>query len=200
VTTETTTETTDEKIIEFRAAAELRPARRSAFVRSDRWVIWEMPDGRIDEGDEAAYRAARDSLPEEDRGEVNAVWTDVEMGAFKKSVVTDATIRIGRSIGDDVIVDGKVSMDMAFYQGAYQMALLLHNVQSWVGPMFRDANGGAVPCRPDSINRLDPGDPLVQRVVQSLMRRNGAGRRSPDPNSRGASGSSGAGSASSTAG
>lgn len=181
-----------------------RAPRPSAFVTSERWVIWELPDGTIGEGAEEAFRGLRDSTPEEDRDQISAIWTPAEMGAMKRAAVMDATIRLGRSmqdLGDGEGAMASAGLDMAFHQGAYQMALLRHNILRWQGAKFQDDNGGPIQLTQANIDRLNAHDPLIQRALQSIGRRNPLnGRASPDPKSpAGAATSSSAGGSSSTA-
>lgn len=57
--------------------------------------------------------------------------------------------------------------DMAMDVGAFQVALLVLNVLDWQGPSFV-----GVPCVPTNIERLDPSEPLVQRVLTEIGERN----------------------------
>ena len=52
--------------------------------------------------------------------------------------------------------------------GAWQSALLVHNIVAWQGPSF-----GVVPVSRDNILALDPREPLVQRVIAEISERNG---------------------------
>jgi hypothetical protein len=54
-----------------------------------------------------------------------------------------------------------------FNVGAYQTALLVHNVLAWHGPSF---TGFA--CTPENIAALDPDQPLVKIVVDAISDRN----------------------------
>ncbi len=51
--------------------------------------------------------------------------------------------------------------------GAYNKALLVHNIVKWEGPDFK-----GVPCTPENILALDPNEPLVKKVQQELAARN----------------------------
>jgi len=51
--------------------------------------------------------------------------------------------------------------------GAWQSALLVHNIVAWQGPSF-----GVVPVTRDNILALDPREPLVQRVINEISERN----------------------------
>lgn len=57
--------------------------------------------------------------------------------------------------------------DVQFDIGAYQIALLAHNILAWQGPAFA---GHA--CVAASIETLNPDEPLVQRVLQEISDRN----------------------------
>jgi hypothetical protein len=75
--------------------------------------------------------------------------------------------------------------------GAYNIALLVHNIVRWEGPAFVDAQGRPVPCTPANIERLDSDEPLVDAVMAEINRRN-KGRDDQDPKSPSASGTAGA--------
>lgn len=51
--------------------------------------------------------------------------------------------------------------------GSYNLALLIHNITSWVGPDF-----DSVPCDREHIEKLDPQDPLLDRVLEEITNRN----------------------------
>jgi hypothetical protein len=57
--------------------------------------------------------------------------------------------------------------DVEFDVGAYQTALLIHNVLGWHGPAFV-----GVACTPENIAMLDPDEPLVQTVADEITSRN----------------------------
>ena len=57
--------------------------------------------------------------------------------------------------------------DVDFDVGAYQIALLVHNIVGWQGPAF-----AGVACTPANIERLDPDEPLVAKVIQEIGERN----------------------------
>ena len=56
---------------------------------------------------------------------------------------------------------------MEFNVGAYQTALLVHNVLGWHGPAFV-----GVACTAENIATLDPDEPLVKVVVDEITNRN----------------------------
>ena len=63
---------------------------------------------------------------------------------------------------------GKGEKDnVEFNVGAYQTALLVHNVLGWHGPSF-----GGYACTPENIAALDPDVPLVKLVVDAITDRN----------------------------
>lgn len=53
--------------------------------------------------------------------------------------------------------------------GAYQLALLTHNIVNWAGPSF-----DGVACTHAAIGALDPEEPLVVLALRSIQRRNRA--------------------------
>lgn len=57
--------------------------------------------------------------------------------------------------------------DVQFDIGAYQIALLVHNILAWQGPAFV----GHL-CSQASIETLNPEEPLVQKVLQEISDRN----------------------------
>jgi hypothetical protein len=54
-----------------------------------------------------------------------------------------------------------------FNVGAYQTALLVHNILGWHGPSF-----AGVACTAENITMLDPDQPLVKLVVDAISDRN----------------------------
>lgn len=62
---------------------------------------------------------------------------------------------------------GKGASDVEFDVGAYQVALLVHNILGWQGPSF-----AGVACVPANIETLDTDEPLVKEVVQAISDRN----------------------------
>ena len=63
---------------------------------------------------------------------------------------------------------GKTTTNLHF--GAYQVALLQHNIVAWSGPAF-----AGMACTPENVSRLDPDEPLVVRVLEEIARRNPLG-------------------------
>jgi hypothetical protein len=57
--------------------------------------------------------------------------------------------------------------EMQYDVGAYQVALMTHNVLAWQGPSF-----AGVACTAQNIARLDPAEPLVKRTLQEIVERN----------------------------
>ena len=56
---------------------------------------------------------------------------------------------------------------LSFDVGAYQIALLVHNIKRWEGPSFK-----GVPCSPENIEQIDADDPLAKRVLEEIALRN----------------------------
>lgn len=57
--------------------------------------------------------------------------------------------------------------DVQFDIGAYQIALLVHNILDWQGPAF-----AGYACLAANIETLNPDEPLVQRALQEISDRN----------------------------
>jgi hypothetical protein len=85
----------------------------------------------------------------------------------KMDFATQARV-LDSSIGIDA---GKGTPEFSFFRG--RTALLEHNILDWSGPDFIDPDTGlAYPCTAENIRRLDPGEPLVAKVLDELDRRN----------------------------
>lgn len=64
---------------------------------------------------------------------------------------------------------------MDLHIGAYNVALMAHNIKRWEGPSF---DGTA--CTTDNVRRLDPDQAIVEAVLAEIQRRNPPrGRRDP---------------------
>src|SRR4051794_17817260 len=89
----------------------------------------------------------------------------------RNKVVGDAAKviqRQGASRRDRRRSKGKGEKDnVEFNVGAYQTALLVHNVLGWHGPSFV-----GVACTPENIATLDPDVALVKVVVDAISDRN----------------------------
>lgn len=79
-------------------------------------------------------------------------------------------IRAKMSVGVRAKVEDAIAMadgGTAKNIGSYILALLENNILAWEGPDFE-----GVPCTVENIRRLDPDDPLVQKVRDEIARRN----------------------------
>jgi hypothetical protein len=104
----------------------------------------------------------------------NTVYIRPRMSFGIQQKVASAMLRLADA-------DNEQGMSSSYDLGAYQTAMMTHNVVGWEGPAFRDERGQAIPCTPANILRLDPDEPLVKRVLQELTERN-TPKASPDPN------------------
>lgn len=102
----------------------------------------------------------------------NTVWIRAKMDVATKGVVQDEIAAVGTGDADSVEI----------HTGSYNTALLVHNILDWEGPAFVDEGGRPVRCTPQHIKRLDPDEPLVDKVLEEIQRRN-LRPESPDPNS-----------------
>jgi hypothetical protein len=66
------------------------------------------------------------------------------------------------------------------------IAMLTYNIVGWSGPDF-----DSVACTPENIRRLDPDQPIVEKTLDEITRRNT--KASPNPKSAGINGSTSAG-------
>lgn len=62
--------------------------------------------------------------------------------------------------------------------GAYNLALMKLNIVGWEGPAFKGLS-----FKPDLIEDLDPDEPLVEKVLEEINRRNTKSKDAPSPNS-----------------
>ena len=97
-----------------------------------------------------------ESVPFEER---NTIFIKPKMDYGTQQKVTDALAHITAS--QDGKGQGRLNM------GAYNCALLHHNIIRWQGPGFQ-----AMPCTPENIDRLDPDLPLLDRVLEEINKRN----------------------------
>jgi hypothetical protein len=65
--------------------------------------------------------------------------------------------------------------EASFDVGAYQVALLVHNVLAWSGPSFV-----GVACTATTIEQLNPDESLVARVLEEVAERNGGSQAADD--------------------
>jgi hypothetical protein len=54
------------------------------------------------------------------------------------------------------------------------IAMLVYNIVGWAGPLF-----DGVPCTPENIRRLDPDQPVVEKAIEEITRRNTKAAPSP---------------------
>jgi hypothetical protein len=111
-------------------------------------------------------------LPE---SEADAIYIKPKMDFGTKQRVMSEAVHLSQANG--VEMGGGMRMDIQI--GAYQTALLVHNVVRWSGPSFQD-----VACEKANILRLDPDEPLVEKVLREIGSRNAEKKRRPesDPN------------------
>lgn len=63
--------------------------------------------------------------------------------------------------------DRREKNEVEFDVGAYQTALLVHNVLGWAGPAFK-----GFACTPENIAALDPDEALVKLAIDEITNRN----------------------------
>lgn len=101
----------------------------------------------------------------------NTIYIKAKMDAATKAAVQDEI----RAKGDSA-----ETLEMRGL-GSYRLLLLIHNIVTWEGPDFADAQGRVVPCTRANISRLDPSNPLVELVAERIGELN-TEPESPDPN------------------
>lgn len=101
-----------------------------------------------------------DDVPPEQR---NIIYIKAKMDVGTQNRMLSAILKVREETGDE---DGT---NMSYDLGAYYIALLRHNIVKWEGPAFQ-----GVPCTPENIERLDPDEPLVERVLERLNESNTA--------------------------
>ena len=70
------------------------------------------------------------------------------------------------------------SMEIGFDLAAANLALLTNNIVRWSGPDF-----DSMPCNAENIGRIDPDDPLLDKVLTEINERNPQGQKSPNASS-----------------
>lgn len=78
---------------------------------------------------------------------------------IKQQVISSAVKLVGKPGSDDA----QQNIDV----GAYQAALLVHNIVGWEGPSFR-----GVKCTEENILEMNPDDALVEKVLDEIGKRN----------------------------
>jgi len=95
----------------------------------------------------------------------------------KMDVATDARVKseLVKMAGDN--------KTMEMHLGENQLALLIHNIVRWEGPDL-----GMMPCTPENIRKLDPTEPHIEKVLETIAARNKR-KVAPNPKSPIAAGS-----------
>jgi hypothetical protein len=163
------------------------------FVDDKKVACYQTIEGEVGALDYDAFLTWRKGLADVERDGLNVIWIISKMGFKKRRLVGDALTRIEARQGGAEDAASDRGATSAATIGAYQVALMHHNILSWEGPAF-----AGVPCTEKNIDRLDAEESLVAFVIDQIRQRNET-RPSPDPKSAGASGSSVAGAVASTA-
>lgn len=121
---------------------------------------------------------SEDKVPvflEDDPEHIIYIRPKMNVGVYNRAMSKMATISASASTQDT-----SIGLDI----GAYNLALLTSNILGWAGPDF-----DSVPCTPENIERLDPDDPLLDRVLAEINRRNQPSKGDKSPNSSSVNGS-----------
>jgi len=98
----------------------------------------------------------------------NTIYIKAKMDLATRAAVQDEIAARGMGSTDEVEVRGI---------GSYRLALLAHNIVGWEGPAFE-----GVRCNRANILRLEPDDPLVEKVAAEIGERNAPKETPADPN------------------
>lgn len=94
----------------------------------------------------------------------NIIWIKPRMDVGTTSMVQSAMVSINMQANGTGRADNtSIRMDI----GAYNLALMIHNFVRWEGPGFE-----GLPCNAENIKRLEQDDPLVEKALQEINRRN----------------------------
>jgi len=102
--------------------------------------------------------------PKDITPEIDVIFIRPKMDFGTKQKVIGAATKI---IQGQKAKRGKDAQTVDIDVGAYNMALLTHNILGWQGPSF-----ASVSCTPSNIAMLDQDEPLVGRVLQEINDRN----------------------------
>lgn len=98
----------------------------------------------------------------------DAIYIRPKMSFAQRERAEDAVRAISGTVGG--------AASVAVNIGAYRIALLHINVLDWEGPSFQ-----GVKCTPENIDRLDPDEPLIERVMEEIANRNPMGGKRAAP-------------------
>jgi len=99
----------------------------------------------------------------------DTIYVKARMDFETQSRVRDALARFGTSSnGEEIMVT----------LGAQNLALMVHNIVAWEGPGFTDAAGRPVPCTRENVGRLDPDEPIIDKVLAKINELNAPRDRS----------------------
>lgn len=104
---------------------------------------------------------------------------DTENVIYIKPKMDYATITRVRSAvvaarSDNGAANLRINLDLV----AANLALLVNNIVRWSGPDFDN-----MPCTEENIGRIDPDDPLLDKVLAEINKRNPQGGKSPNESS-----------------
>ncbi len=88
-------------------------------------------------------------------GDPHIIYIKPRMDLATRNKVKDALVQVGSN--------GTANASI----GAYETALLQHNIVGWSGPEF-----DGVDCTPANIARLDPTEALLQKALEEIGTRN----------------------------
>ena len=93
----------------------------------------------------------------------DTIYIRAKMSVLVRGLVNDELVAKGLGSREEMSARGI---------GSYRMALLVHNIVAWEGPGFVGESGKPIACTRANIERLDPNDPLIERVWDEITERN----------------------------
>ena len=103
----------------------------------------------------------------------NTIWIKSKMDYGTETAVTTEAARLNR--GGDLLL-----------KRPYELALLLHNIKRWEGPLFTGPDGRVTDCDRQHISQFDPNHPLIPKVLAEIDRLNAPPTAPPAVSSNGA--------------
>lgn len=111
-------------------------------------------------------------VPVQVEGDPNTIYIKPKMDYGTRQRVSGTAARFRAT------TESGATPEAEFDLGAYNIALLTHNIVGWEGPDFE-----GVECTPENIERLDPDDALLDEVLRQINDRN-VSKAVTSPNSR----------------
>lgn len=103
-------------------------------------------------------------------GDPNTIYIKPKMDFGTRNRVNGTATRLTQK-------QGETQSSAEFDMGAYNIALIIHNVVGWAGPDFENRQ-----CVESAMMELDPDDALLEEVLKQISERNTKKEDATDPN------------------